>query len=160
MEDDNLNNLISSLESLCSSLQETASHNPTNLDSKLGDAASQASRIIKSTFPPEQQATWLSELKSLTDVTPQRGSEIHSESQKSPEDETRSDAKDELSCGCDAPDSRSKERLAECIYGCGALFCSPTCRKKNARGHARVCSVLERKKILRSLGLAADEELF
>lgn len=160
MANADLKNLISSLESLCSSLQETALHNPTSLDSKICDAALQASHVIKATLPSEQQAAWLSELDSLTDATPPHGAKTHSENQKNLKEEKRSDAEDELSCRCDTRDNRREERIVGCIYGCDALFCSATCRKRSAHEHARVCSALERKRALRSLGLAANDELF
>lgn len=161
MKDANLNTVISSLELLSSSLQETADHEPANIDSKLRDVALQASRIITTALPSDQQAAWLSELDSLAGPHCPQEARVHPENQRHGAEGTHSGAKKRaLSCRCDTKGAHGEQRAAECIHGCGALFCSAACRKQIAREHARVCSALERRRLLRGLGLSGGDELF
>ncbi|KAI0559903.1 hypothetical protein FGB62_131g023 [Gracilaria domingensis] len=70
-------------------------------------------------------------------------------------------------CGCGtifSPSSISDDTLqakhVKCIHGCGHLFHSARCRRQNSQAHAHHCAALQRKEVLKRIGLPVDPELF
>lgn len=66
-----------------------------------------------------------------------------------------------ISCLCAVQtDNSNSPSHVSCIHGCGWQFCSATCRKRCAHSHSLKCAALVRKKVLKSIGLLPDPDLF
>lgn len=164
MEKQNSAQIVASLESLCKSLQEAMSTNPAEVEPELARAGVTVEQIIKDAVPNDERESWLAELNHLTGGS-------GAEKSGSVEGHERSNAGTEADCFCDQvrknmdetsrTDADSRQMgYVECIHGCGKRFCSATCRKKQIRGHSRVCSSIARKALLRRIGITGDDELF
>lgn len=156
-----ISDLISTLERIAADVQSTTVNRPDCVVDELDSAITTTTDIITKALPPEQCERWLTELTSLKSASP---SAVASSSFG----RTGSTTEHKASCNCPitCPQLRVSEATlpsehhVRCIHGCGVVFCSATCRKKKARDHRPNCEALQRKKILSSLGLNAQPELF
>lgn len=172
MGDTDVTKLIASLEGLCKTIQKAAEEEPTQVETELERATTATEQVILNALPVDERGVWLDELSSITHgVETLKGSAGNdavkpvgiSEVSDSPvSDGSSSDA-----CRCALLRQEFTDSSAHgfptgvtCIHGCGYLFCSATCRKKQVRQHASKCPAITKKKVLRAMGLAGDGDFF
>lgn len=125
--------LIASLESLCTQLQEAAGQSAASASAALPGAVAAAGAAIAGAMQGEERRAWEAELETVA-------------------------AGDVPACG--GCRERAGAQPVPCIHACGVLFCSATCRRKAARVHRGACGALAKRALLKRLGLGGSEELF
>lgn len=164
MESD-ISNLISALEELAEDVQTASKKTPTQLEDKLDAAILKTSSLIQTALSEEDRKQWLSDLSTI--AAPKQDM-VNLEPSAATREATPAMRQDTISCDCPQDDLCFRNPSAplptskhvRCMHGCHVIFCSATCRKRHARAHRAVCSSLQRKKVLASIGLTGDTELF
>lgn len=158
---DPIDSLIDILQQLATDVKSATEETPQDIEQVLERAKNTTSNVISNTLPQGQSHQWLSELSSLFDTTNNTNSctcaALRAQQQrtiptiKSKPNSTKSSTSDITS---------TAQSGVSCIYGCAYKFCSANCRRLQARQHAALCPTLQRKKVLKKIGLQPDHELF
>lgn len=143
---------ISSLEALASQLESAVSKVD---DSALSEAISESVSVADAVLSPQDRLLWQG---ITTSILPEAQAPMHSEEKKRVTScEPSTDACANIRCGTPCTDEDLKRR---CTFDCGVRFCNATCWKLHRSMHERICCVLQKKLILKKLGIMngdADE---
>lgn len=145
--------MISALEGICAGLENSGNKSEGQIEVELKAAAAAAEAIIERSVPQTERNVWRSALHDACE----------SEPVANPPSEGNGTAKQNApQCAncCTPLTAENTQIAAPCIHGCSAQFCTATCRRRGAREHRKQCTAIERKALLKKIGLTCDEDLF
>lgn len=177
-----LNDIIAALEELAADVEASVKNNPQNAGESIEGAFHRTNKLIQAAIPQKQQQNeWISQLNKICndskgdlikvkdeDENALAHSDFTSVAQLTTNISERNSTPFNIQCNCpfELPTSKQPDAMlpspkyVRCIYGCGLIFCSATCRKSCLRKHRPNCHALLQKDLLKKVGLHAPEELF
>lgn len=162
-----LDDVITSLEMLCESLQDAVEQEPEQIEYKLQRASRATADMICSSLPGRQRDEWLKELQAVAHSLEDSNVETGSPTSTPERAHGRPESFEGFVCSCASRREYAAVGVDDgqptgvtCIHGCGLSFCCATCRRIQAREHASKCPALTRKRLLKAMGFSADNELF
>lgn len=166
MDSPELDRVIAELEALTARLESAP---PSRVENELSEVSAASSELIRQALAPDEGAAW----QKLLDDALQRDSAADGSVSSDDHVKEKTNIVSLTHFGaflestendkCNRCQRKLKTGCGKlCIHGCSAVYCTVDCRKKSHREHVSKCKALEKRILMKSIGLSSnsDGELF